>query len=225
MLAVVLLGPGPAALLGVATMTLLVGPARVRHGTTCCNNVVDVRVVPADRGSVLPRDASTCTRLGPRCAGLLPSRLRDVRRGPGGELHRRRSATTCYLDGASLAQKTRTLLIPSCSAELFSALLTMAVVYVAVEAGTVGIVLVLHSSAHLPVSHRRAAEVQASRRATSSDRHDRRADRARQPRAVPRSARRADRGRAGQRGDVRRDAARPRPLQGDQRHARPSLRR
>jgi diguanylate cyclase (GGDEF)-like protein len=47
----------------------------------------------------------------------------------------------CYLDGSSLAQKAREALVPVLAAELFSALLTMAAVYMAVHMGTVGIVL------------------------------------------------------------------------------------
>ena len=50
-------------------------------------------------------------------------------------------AYRCYLDGSSLAEKARTQCIPILPAELFSALLTMAVAYVAVTAGMVGIVL------------------------------------------------------------------------------------
>ena len=44
-----------------------------------------------------------------------------------------------FLDRASLAQKTREVLFPLLSAELFSALLTMAAVFVAVELGTTGL--------------------------------------------------------------------------------------
>jgi len=47
----------------------------------------------------------------------------------------------CYLDGSSLAQKAREALVPVLAAELFSALLTMAAVYMAVHMGMVGIVL------------------------------------------------------------------------------------
>ncbi len=48
----------------------------------------------------------------------------------------------CYLDGSSLAQKAREAVIPVMSAQLFSALLTMTAVYVAIQAGTIGIMLV-----------------------------------------------------------------------------------
>jgi diguanylate cyclase (GGDEF)-like protein len=47
----------------------------------------------------------------------------------------------CYLDGSSLVGKTHEVLLPVLSAELFSALLTMAAVYIAVHLGTVGLVL------------------------------------------------------------------------------------
>ena len=47
----------------------------------------------------------------------------------------------CYLDGSSLTQKGREALVPVLAAELFSALLTMAAVYMAVHMGTTGIAL------------------------------------------------------------------------------------
>jgi diguanylate cyclase (GGDEF)-like protein len=47
----------------------------------------------------------------------------------------------CYLQRASLARKAREILLPVLSAELFSALLTMAAVYVAVQLRTTGLVL------------------------------------------------------------------------------------
>ena len=49
----------------------------------------------------------------------------------------------CYVDGSSIADAARTAVIPIMSAELFSALLTMAAVYVAVTAGTAGLVVVV----------------------------------------------------------------------------------
>jgi diguanylate cyclase (GGDEF)-like protein len=47
----------------------------------------------------------------------------------------------CVIDGSSLLVKVRDVLKPVLAAELFSALLTMAAVYVAVEVGTVGLAL------------------------------------------------------------------------------------
>ncbi|HZE17019.1 MAG TPA: diguanylate cyclase, partial [Mycobacterium sp.] len=47
----------------------------------------------------------------------------------------------CYMDGSSIVENARKAVIPILPAELFSALLTMAAVYVAVQAGLVGIVL------------------------------------------------------------------------------------
>jgi diguanylate cyclase (GGDEF)-like protein len=44
-----------------------------------------------------------------------------------------------YRDGTSLAEKTREALVPLLSSELFSALLTMGAVYLAVELGTIGL--------------------------------------------------------------------------------------
>ncbi len=47
----------------------------------------------------------------------------------------------CYLERTSLARKAHEVLLPVLSAELFSALLTMAAVYVSVDLGTIGLVL------------------------------------------------------------------------------------
>ncbi len=47
----------------------------------------------------------------------------------------------CYLDGSSLADKARQALVPILASELFSALLTLAAVYLAVQLGTIGIAL------------------------------------------------------------------------------------
>ena len=48
-------------------------------------------------------------------------------------------ATLCYLNRSSLVQAAREALVPLLSAQLFSALLSMAAIYVAIQAGTVGI--------------------------------------------------------------------------------------
>jgi diguanylate cyclase (GGDEF)-like protein len=45
----------------------------------------------------------------------------------------------CYLDGSELKEKAREALVPLLAAELFSAVLTMASVYVAVRLGTIGL--------------------------------------------------------------------------------------
>jgi diguanylate cyclase (GGDEF)-like protein len=73
----------------------------------------------------------------------------------------------CYLDGASLIHKTRETLAPILAAELFSALLTLIAVYVAVRLGTIGIalfglVLVVfqYLVGQLLVSKRRSEELQ-----------------------------------------------------------------
>jgi diguanylate cyclase (GGDEF)-like protein len=47
----------------------------------------------------------------------------------------------CWLDGSSVSAKAREVLAPVLAAELFSALLTMAAVYVAVQMKTIGLVL------------------------------------------------------------------------------------
>ncbi len=48
----------------------------------------------------------------------------------------------CYLERSSLAQKAREVVVPLLAAELFSALLTLAAVYVAFRLGTTGIALI-----------------------------------------------------------------------------------
>ncbi len=47
----------------------------------------------------------------------------------------------CYLDGSSLIRKTRDALVPLLSADLFSAVLTMATVYITIELGILGLLL------------------------------------------------------------------------------------
>ena len=60
----------------------------------------------------------------------------------------------CYLEDSSIAEAARTAVIPIMSAELFSALLTMAVACVAIEAGTIGIILAVLVLCDLPVPRR-----------------------------------------------------------------------
>ena len=50
-------------------------------------------------------------------------------------------ASLCYLNRSAFAQAVREAMLPLLSAQLFSALLSMGAIYVAIEAGTVGIVL------------------------------------------------------------------------------------
>jgi diguanylate cyclase (GGDEF)-like protein len=52
-------------------------------------------------------------------------------------------AYRCFLDRSSLALKVRDSFLPVLSAQLFSAMLTMAAAYVAIEAGTIGVVLIV----------------------------------------------------------------------------------
>ncbi len=61
--------------------------------------------------------------------------------------------------GGSLKQRVSEVLIPMLAPELFSALLTMAAVYVAVRTGTFSLALLGLVIRRLPVSDRRAAEV------------------------------------------------------------------
>jgi diguanylate cyclase len=73
----------------------------------------------------------------------------------------------CYLDGSSLITKTRETLAPILAAELFSAMLTLTAVYVAVRLGTFGIglfglvvVVFQYLVGQLLVSKRRSDELQ-----------------------------------------------------------------
>ena len=75
-----------------------------------------------------------------------------------------------YLDGSSLAANARKAVLPIMPAELFSALLTMAVAYVALEAGTTGIVLAGLVLLIFQYLVGRASEVQAARRQASAHR-------------------------------------------------------
>jgi diguanylate cyclase (GGDEF)-like protein len=79
-----------------------------------------------------------------------------------------------YMDGESLAHKAREALIPLLSAQLFSAVLTVAAVYFVVSTGTVGIALLLVMLAifqylvgELLTSQQRATELQ--RKATTDE--------------------------------------------------------
>ncbi len=80
----------------------------------------------------------------------------------------------CYFDGSSLVQKFRDLILPVLSAELFSAVLVAAAVYFVVNAGTVAIVVLLvilaifqYLVGELLTSQRRAEELQ--RKATTDE--------------------------------------------------------
>jgi diguanylate cyclase (GGDEF)-like protein len=137
-IAIVLLGPGPAAVLGAITM--LVSWWRTRCALDIAlNNVVTFAWFPLLAGLFF-HAAVRVTGLGPYDVGYytlvfltfvvaLTANFLGI------------FTYHCYLDGSSLAQKARLVVMPVLSAELFSALLTLAVAYVAVIAGTFGIAL------------------------------------------------------------------------------------
>jgi diguanylate cyclase (GGDEF)-like protein len=138
MIAIVLLGPGPAAILGAVTITL----PSLRNRTAWpgfLNNVATFMWFPLVAGLFF-REAVHLAGVGPRTlayylvvfAAFLVSLSVNFLCVFG---------FRCYLDGSSLAQRARDSVIPLMSAQLFSALLTMAAAYLAVDAGTVGIVL------------------------------------------------------------------------------------
>jgi len=139
MMAIVLLGPGPAAALGVVTM--VVSWSRTRASWPgFLNNLATFMWFPLIAGLFF-RETVQVAGLGPDvlayylvvfAAFVLALCVNFL--GVFG--------FRCYLDGSSLAQKAREAVIPIMSAQLFSALLTMAAAYMAVESGTVGIVLV-----------------------------------------------------------------------------------
>jgi diguanylate cyclase (GGDEF)-like protein len=138
MLAAVVLGGGPAAVAG--TLTIIVGWLRWREaGHYLRNNLVTyacfalvgglffgattqlAHVSPDDLGYYLLVFATFVVALLLNFVGV--------------------AAYQCYLDGTSFVRKTRDVLMPVLGAELFSALLTMAAVYVWAQLGTVGLAL------------------------------------------------------------------------------------
>ena len=137
-IAIVLLGPGPAAVLGAATMLVSWWRTRTTRDIAL-NNVVTFVWFPLVAGLFF-HTAIRITGLGPHGVGYyivvfltfvvaLAANFVGI------------FAYHCHLDGSSLVQKARVVVMPVLSAELFSALLTLAVAYVAVLAGTVGIAL------------------------------------------------------------------------------------
>jgi diguanylate cyclase (GGDEF)-like protein len=138
MLAVVLLGPAPAAALGAATAVLSWFRTRVALHYARNNLVVFIWYPLA--ASLFFHDAVRALSLGPHSAAyylvvFVAFVVALVLNFVG------IFAYGCYLSRSSLAQRTRDTLMPVLSAELFSALLTMVAVFVAVKAGTAGIVL------------------------------------------------------------------------------------
>jgi diguanylate cyclase (GGDEF)-like protein len=138
MLAAVLLGGGPAALVGVGAIAI--GSLRWREAPHYfLNNLVTYAWFPLI-GGLFFHAAVNATHIGPRAIGyyLLVFAAFVVALAINFLMV---AGYQCRIDGSSLAEKTREALAPVLAAELFSALLTMAAVYVAVSLGTVGIAL------------------------------------------------------------------------------------
>ncbi len=138
MLTAVLLGGGPAALLGVA-MTLAVWPRRREplHYFGC--NLVNYAWFPLI-GGLFCHAMVRLVHAGPHALAyyLIVFATFVVALGVNFIIA---VGYQSILDGASLAQKTRDVLVPVLSAELFSAILTMAAVFFAVELGISGLIL------------------------------------------------------------------------------------
>ncbi|MBV9606219.1 MAG: GGDEF domain-containing protein, partial [Solirubrobacterales bacterium] len=137
-MAVVLLGPGPAALLGAATM--LVSWTRSRVASPLMrNNVATFMWYPLGAGLFFHETVALFGLTPAMVAYYLVVFATFV------------VALTLnflgvfgfrsYLYGSSIVHWARQAVIPIMSAELFSGLLTMAVVWAAIQAGTVGIIL------------------------------------------------------------------------------------
>jgi diguanylate cyclase (GGDEF)-like protein len=138
MLAAVLLGGGPAALVGL--LTIAIGRLRTREAAHYFrNNLATFAWAPLLSGLCFHTTVHAL-HLGTRDLGyylvvfavfILALALNFV--GVAG--------FQCYLERSSLPRKLHEVLMPVLSAELFSALLTVAAVFVAVRTGTAGIIL------------------------------------------------------------------------------------
>jgi diguanylate cyclase (GGDEF)-like protein len=170
MLAAVLLGGGPAALIGV--LTISIGWLRSREDAHyLLNNIATYAWFPL-LGGLFFYAATRAAHVGPHALGyyLLVFAAFVLALALNFLLI---AGYQCHLDGTSLRQKARDALIPILASELFSALLTLAAVYVAVQLGTPGLalfalVLVVfqHLVGALLVSKRRSDEL---RRMASTD--------------------------------------------------------
>ncbi|HUA45125.1 MAG TPA: GGDEF domain-containing protein, partial [Solirubrobacteraceae bacterium] len=138
MVAIVLLGPGPAALLGVGAMAVAWGRTRVRWHLATSNAAI-FAWFPLAAGLFFHATVRLM-HLGPDAlayylvvfATFLVALLLNL----FGMLAYKR-----YEDGSSVLRGARDALLPLMPAQLFSALLTMGAAYIAIVAGTVGIVL------------------------------------------------------------------------------------
>jgi diguanylate cyclase (GGDEF)-like protein len=138
MLAAVLLGGGPAATVGV--VSILIAWLRAREPWYhLCNNIVTYAWFPLIGGEFF-HAAVHLAGVGPHAvsyyllvfATFVLTMLINFAGVAGHQ---------CYLDRSSLIQKTREAFAPVLAAELFSAMLTMGAVWIAVALGTVGIAL------------------------------------------------------------------------------------
>ncbi|MDQ6778878.1 MAG: EAL domain-containing protein [Actinomycetota bacterium] len=138
-LAAVLLGGGPAALIGVLTITI--GWVRWRESQHYFRNNLITYVWFPLAAALFFHAATTVADVGPHQLGyyLLVFATFVAALAINFAMI---AGYQCHLDGASLAQKAREALRPILASELFSALLTVAAVYVAVTHGTVGLALV-----------------------------------------------------------------------------------
>jgi diguanylate cyclase (GGDEF)-like protein len=138
MLAILQLGPGPAALLGAVTMIASWTRTHARW-QIALNNVATFIWYPLIAGLFF-HETVHVAGLGPRTVAyylvVFAAFVLALVVNFFGVF-----GFKCYLDRSSLAENARIAVIPIMPAQLFSALLTMAVAYVAVVAGTVGIVL------------------------------------------------------------------------------------
>jgi len=140
MVAIALLGPGPAVVLGAITMC--VSWLRTRIPThSLRNNLVVFTWFPLVAGLFL-HACSSLAGIDPHDLGyyliLFTAFVLALALNFVGVF-----AYRCYLEGSSLRQKAKDAVMPVMSAQLFSALLTMVSVYAAVEAGTIGVVLIV----------------------------------------------------------------------------------
>jgi len=138
--AFVLLGPGPAALLGVVTMLALWLRTRCTWHSGL-NNVTTFMLFPLVAGLFF-HETVRLAGLGPHAMAyylvVFPTFIVALVVNFFGVVGFR-----CYLEGSSIAYAARMAVMPIMAAELFSALLTMGAGYVAIQAGTAGLVLVV----------------------------------------------------------------------------------
>jgi diguanylate cyclase (GGDEF)-like protein len=137
-LAAVLLGGAPAAIVGV--LTIAIGWLRSREAPhVLINNFATYAWFPLIAGLFF-HAAVSVAHVGPQAFGyylvVFATFVLALAINFFGI-----AAFKCHLDGSPLTQKMREALAPLLPAELFSALLTMGAVYLAIQLGTVGVAL------------------------------------------------------------------------------------